>query len=88
MITDVGDDVKALQQTINRVRSADYNEDYSFGAVSESGAFDQATTDAVYILQGYFKLPETGIADLKFQSSLYQLVINNDCHIAKASCRK
>ena len=71
---DTGEDVKALQVTLNAARTPDQNDDYYFDKVPIDGIYDQATTNAVYTLQGFFNQDQSGVADLNFQSSLYKLV--------------
>lgn len=73
-IEDGGEDVSALQITLNLVRSEDEVDPFYFDKVIVSGLYDQATTDAVYVLQEFFEQEQTGVADLNFQSSLYGFI--------------
>lgn len=55
-------------------RPKDEKKDYFYDPVQSSGKYDQATVNAVFILQEMFGYPSTGVADLNFQSSLYEYI--------------
>lgn len=72
---DNGDDVKALQRTLNLIRTNDDTDPYYYDVIPVSGTYDQSTADAVYTLQDYYGLAQNGIADFNFQASLYEQAV-------------
>jgi hypothetical protein len=71
---DTGEDVTALQKTINLLRVSDPNDSYYFREITNIGTYDENTEIAVFVLQEFFDLEATGLADLSFQSSLYKQI--------------
>lgn len=74
MLEDMGDDVSSLQTTLNVIRTDDPNDPFYYPQLLVTGKYDQATEAAVYLLEGYYELDQDGVADLAFQSSLYEQV--------------
>jgi hypothetical protein len=71
---DSGDDVRALQASLNLIDSDDTNDQYYFKPLNITGNFDAQTQEAVKKLQPYFGLDQTGTADMDFQTDLYDQI--------------